>query len=89
MKVLKEHDLWSISSFVKNKKYNFDKKKILSHIPERFIDEAIKLNFEKYSREKWQQLSKNFNLSAIIVPVNWKIDLTPHAKSNSFAFYML
>ena len=52
-------------------------------------DEAIKLNFEKYPREKWQQLSKDFNISAIIVPVNWKIDLTPHAKSNSFAFYML
>ena len=42
MKVLKKHDLWSISSFVKNKKYNFNKKKILSHIPEKFIDEAIK-----------------------------------------------
>ena len=52
-------------------------------------DDAIKLNFEKYSREKWQLLSKNFNLSAIIVPVNWEIDLTPLAKSNSFAFYML
>ena len=42
MKVIKKQDLWSISSFVKNKKYNFNKKKILTHIPEKFIDEAIK-----------------------------------------------
>ena len=51
-------------------------------------DEAIKLSFEKYSREKWQRLSKNFNLSAIIVPVSWDIDLIPYAKSKRFAFYM-
>lgn len=42
MKVIKKQDLWSISSFVKNKKYNFNKNKILTHIPEKFIDEAIK-----------------------------------------------
>ena len=51
-------------------------------------DEIIKLSFEKYSKEKWQQLSKDFNISAIIVPVKWKIDLISYAKGKRFAFYM-
>ena len=37
-----QNNIWSISSFLKNKDYNFDKNKILSHLPDSFIDEAIK-----------------------------------------------
>ena len=42
MKAILKKDLWSISSFLENKNYNFDKKKILINLPEDFIDEAIK-----------------------------------------------
>ena len=70
MKVLKKHDLWSISSFVRNKKYNFDKKKILSHIPERFIDEAIKSitswnNYKPTPLIKLNKLNKKLKFKAI------------------------
>ena len=51
-------------------------------------DEIVKLSFEKYSREKWQQLSKDFNIGAIIVPVKWKINLIPNAEGERFAFYV-
>ena len=42
MKKIFQHNIWSISSFLKNKNYNFDKNKILSNLPDSFIDEAIK-----------------------------------------------
>ena len=41
MKTIFKKDLWSISSFLENKNYSFDKKKILVNLPEDFIDEAI------------------------------------------------
>ena len=52
-------------------------------------NDIIKLNFEKYSKEKWQQISRKFKISAIIIPVNWNIDLVPLAKNNNFAFYII
>ena len=52
-------------------------------------DGIIKLNFEKYSKEKWQQLSRDFNIGSVIVPVNWNINLAPFAKNNEFAFYII
>ena len=42
MKIINKQDSWSISSFVENKKYNFNKKEILTCLPETFIDEAVK-----------------------------------------------
>ena len=42
MKTILQKDIWSISSFLENKNYNFDKSKILTHLPESFIEEAIK-----------------------------------------------
>jgi diaminopropionate ammonia-lyase len=42
MKTILNSDIWSISSFIENKNYHFDKKNILSHLPEKFIDDAIK-----------------------------------------------
>ena len=41
MKSILEKDLWSITSFLENKEYNFNKKNILTQLPEKFIDEAI------------------------------------------------
>ena len=41
MKAIIQNDFWSISSLIENKEYNFDKNKILNHLPEKFIDEAI------------------------------------------------
>ena len=41
MKTIIQNDLWSISSYIKNKKYNFDRSKILKHLPEKFIDEVL------------------------------------------------
>ena len=41
MEKIIQNELWSISSFIENKNYNFDQKKILTHLPEKFIDEAI------------------------------------------------
>jgi diaminopropionate ammonia-lyase len=42
MKSILQKDLWSITSFLENKEYNFNKKNILTQLPEKFIDEAIK-----------------------------------------------
>ena len=51
-------------------------------------DEVIRLNFEKYSKEKWQSLSNDFNIGAIIVPLRWKINLIPYSQGKHFSFYM-
>jgi len=41
MKTIIQNDQWSISSFIENKKYKFNKTNILNQLPEKFIDEAI------------------------------------------------
>ena len=41
MKKIIQNNTWSISSFLENKNYNFDKDQILSNLPGKFIDEAI------------------------------------------------
>jgi diaminopropionate ammonia-lyase len=41
MKTIFQKDLWSITSFLENKEYNFNKENILTQLPEKFIDEAI------------------------------------------------
>ena len=41
MKTILQKDLWSITSFLENKAYNFNKENILTQLPENFIDEAI------------------------------------------------
>lgn len=51
-------------------------------------DEIIRLNFEKYSKEKWQSLSNDFNIGAIIVPLKWKINLIPYSQGKHFVFYI-
>ena len=41
MKKIIQNNTWSISSFLENKNYNFDKDQILSNLPGNLIDEAI------------------------------------------------
>ena len=55
-----KNKLWSISSFIENKKYSFNKDEILSHLPEKFINEAIKSisSWEGYSPTPLINLNK-------------------------------
>ena len=48
MKTIIENADWAIPSFIENKNYSFNKKKILSSLPENFIDEAVE------SISKWE-----------------------------------
>ena len=41
MKTIIQNGLWSISSFLENENYKFNKKEILNNLPENFIEEAI------------------------------------------------
>ena len=41
METILQKNLWSITSFLENKQYKFDKDNILTQLPEKFIDEAI------------------------------------------------
>ena len=70
MKTLLKKDLWTISSFLENKQYNFDKENILTHLPEKFIEEAIKVisSWKSYSPTpliKLDKLNKELNLKNI------------------------
>ena len=70
MKIIKKQDTWSISSFVENKKYNFNKKKILTYLPEIFIDEAVKSitgwnDYRPTPLIKLNKLSKKLKLKEI------------------------
>ena len=60
MKTSIQNDIWSISSFIKNKNYNFDQHKILNHLPEKFIDEAIQSisSWETYKPTPLLKLNK-------------------------------
>jgi len=42
MKTINQDNIWSISSFLENKKYNFNKENILDVLPAKDIDEAYK-----------------------------------------------
>ena len=60
MENILKNKIWSISSFIENKKYSFNKDKILSHLPGKFIDEAIKSisSWEGYSPTPLIDLNK-------------------------------
>jgi len=60
MKKIIESNLWSISSFLENKQYNFNKKDILTHLPEKFIEEAIEVisSWKSYSPTPLIKLNK-------------------------------
>jgi diaminopropionate ammonia-lyase len=60
MKTILQKDIWSISSFLENKKYKFSKENILTHLPEKFIEEAIKVisSWKSYSPTPLIKLNK-------------------------------
>ena len=60
MKSILQKDLWSITSFLENKEYNFNKKNILNHLPEKFIDEAIEAisSWDNYAPTPLVKLNK-------------------------------
>tara|TARA_B100000945_G_scaffold299259_1_gene279758 strand:- start:486 stop:1628 length:1143 start_codon:yes stop_codon:yes gene_type:complete len=60
MKKILQSNLWSISSFIENKNYNFDKKKILIDLPDEFINEAINsiTSWKSYSPTPLIKLNK-------------------------------
>jgi len=60
MKTILQNNIWSISSFLENKKYKFNKKDILTHLPEKFIEEAIQVisSWKSYSPTPLIKLNK-------------------------------
>ena len=60
MKNILNKKIWSISSFIENKKYSFNKDEILSQLPGKVIDEAIKSisSWEGYSPTPLIDLNK-------------------------------
>ena len=60
MKTIIEKAKWSIPSFLKNKNYQFNKKKILTSLPEKFIDEAVQSisKWETYAPTPLHELNK-------------------------------
>ncbi|MDC1139638.1 diaminopropionate ammonia-lyase [Candidatus Pelagibacter sp.] len=60
MKSILQKDLWSITSFLENKEYNFNKENILTHLPEKFIDEAIEAisSWDNYAPTPLIELNK-------------------------------
>ena len=60
MENILKNKLWSISSFIENKRYSFNKDEILSHLPEKFINDAIKSisSWEGYSPTPLINLNK-------------------------------
>ena len=60
MKKIIQNSIWSISSFLENRNYNFDKDHILTILPDSFIDEAINSisSWETYSPTPLLTLNK-------------------------------
>jgi len=70
METLLKKDLWTISSFLENKHYNFNKKNILTQLPEKFIEEAIESisswkNYSPTPLVKLNKLNKELKLKNI------------------------
>jgi len=65
-----DNNIWKISSYIKNKNYNFNKEEILNSLPEKVIDEAIISisSWETYSPTpllKLNKLNKQLNFGEI------------------------
>jgi diaminopropionate ammonia-lyase len=70
MKKIIEKASWSIPSLIENKNYKFDKEKILSSLPEKFIEEAVDSisKWENYAPTpllKLDKLKQELNFSEI------------------------
>ena len=75
-----QNNIWSISSFLKNKQHNFNKKNILAQLPAKFIDEAILgiSNWDNYSPTpliKLNKLNEILKLKNINIYKNYIINL--------------
>ena len=60
----------------------------INHWPE-IRDEWISEKFELRSKNQWLELSKKFNLSAIIVPSSWNLKIQKTITSKKFTLYKL
>ena len=60
MKSILQKDFWTITSFLENKEYNFNKENILTQLPEKFIDEAIEAisSWDNYAPTPLLKLNK-------------------------------
>ena len=64
--------------------YQNPPQKYLAAIP----DEWFKDTFELRSINEWKSLSKTYNISGIIVPSEWKININKKIKSKIFTVYI-
>jgi len=64
-----------------------------SNPPQKFTpsipDQWILQVFENRSKEQWRSLSKQFNLSGVIVPSGWKLNIDEKISSKKFTLYKL
>ena len=51
-------------------------------------DEWYKIKFEKRTEEEWKNLSEEFNLSAIILPNEWDLNLNETISSSKYSLYI-
>jgi diaminopropionate ammonia-lyase len=60
MKTILKKDLWTVTSFLENKEYNFDKNNILTQLPKKFINEAIEVisSWDNYTPTPLLKLNK-------------------------------
>jgi hypothetical protein len=58
-------------------------KKYLASVP----DIYFKKTFENRSREEWIVISKAHNISSIIVPSDWKLNLKLKFNNDNFSYY--
>ena len=59
--------------------------KYLSKIKDEWIIEV----FENRSQSEWIDLGNKYNISGIIVPSNWKIDVINQISSDKYTLYKL
>ena len=82
MKTILQKDLWSITSFLENKEYNFNKENILTQLPEKFINEAIEAisgwdNYVPTPLFKLNKLNDELKLNNIYYKDEDKIIINP------------
>jgi len=76
MTTVLESEKFKVSELVKNQNFNFNPEKILSHLPEKYIDEAIESirSWETYKPTPIHNLNKlNEDLKLIIFFIKMKV----------------
>jgi hypothetical protein len=59
-------------------------KKYLSSVPDMYF----KKKFESRSRTEWIRISQTHNLSSVIVPSAWKLNLKLKYSNKNFSYYV-